>query len=344
MLSRGRGDLPEHPHDHFDGERFFNPGLARPTRSRRAFWHWLLVERRQLAPWTIPARRPGARPPMRVRRTQVTWIGHATALIQTDGCNLLTDPVYARTVNPIPGLGPARVHPPGIAWADLPPIDIVVISHAHYDHLDSATVRRLVDTHDPLFVAGLGLHGWLARRGARRIVTLDWWQGHDVPGNATHTPIRLTAVPAQHWSRRSLGDRNRVLWAGYMIETDTTRLYFAGDTGFRAELFRDIAAHTGQPDLALLPIGAYEPRRFMARQHMNPDEAVQAHELLGARRSMAIHFGTFRLTDEDRAQPAIDLVAALQQHEVPDSQFVVPDFGQTVTPSEDYETTDQSAV
>ena len=250
---------------------------------------------------------------------RITWIGHATALIQIAELNVLTDPVFADTVSPLPGIGPKRAHPPGIAYADLPHIDVVLISHAHYDHLEAATIRALARDHAPCFVAGLGLQAWLQDHGATWVTTLDWWQSGHVGA------LTVTATPAKHWSRRGVFDRNRVLWCGYVIACGGQHVYFAGDTGYDGALFAAIA--TRFPDLgcALLPIGAYEPRVFMAAQHMNPAEAVQAFEALAPEWAIAIHFGTFRLTDESREAPARDLAAALSATQA--ARFIVPVFG-----------------
>ena len=250
---------------------------------------------------------------------RTTWIGHATALIQIAGVNVLTDPVFAETVSPLPGIGPKRAHPPGIAYADLPHIDVVLISHAHYDHLEAATIRALARDHAPCFVAGLGLQAWLQDHGATWVTTLDWWQSGHVGA------LTVTATPAKHWSRRGVFDRNRVLWCGYVIACGGQHVYFAGDTGYDGALFAAIA--TRFPDLgcALLPIGAYEPRVFMAAQHMNPAEAAQAFEALAPASAIAIHFGTFRLTDESREAPARDLAAALSTTQA--TRFIVPVFG-----------------
>lgn len=245
-------------------------------------------------------------------------------LIQVNGMNILTDPVFDDTVSPLPGIGPKRAHPPGIAYADLPPIDIVLISHAHYDHLETDTITALARDHAPCFIAGLGLQCVLDEYGAKRVVTLDWWQSHDLGLGG----LSITATPAQHWSRRGAHDRNRTLWCGYVIQAAHHDIYFAGDTGFDEALFTAIAARFPAIDCALLPIGAYEPRVFMKAQHMNPAEAVAAFERLGARQAVAIHFGTFRLTDESREQPEIDLAAALRADQA--ARFIVPRFGQAI--------------
>lgn len=321
-------NTPNEPPRHganFDGRRFSNPWRGPGNRRRFGLWRWLLRPRGPGWPPAEPivGRRDIEVPPQRSDTPRITWIGHACVLIQVEGLNLITDPVYAARVGPIPGVGVRRHAPPGIEWADLPPIDLVLISHAHYDHLDRATITALIRRDDPILLAGLGLNRWLARRGSRRIVTLDWWHSARPVGDA----LSITAVPAQHWSRRGLFDRNRSLWAGFWIDTGSHRLYFAGDTGYGPH-FRWIRERLGAPDFAMLPIGAYEPRELMGAQHMNPDDAVTAHNDLEAARSIGIHFATFKLTDEGRDQPIHDLAEARRRYGLDETAFVAPEFGQ----------------
>ncbi len=293
------------PSAHFDGHRFHNvpatqnPGFRELLRWRRTRDH---------ADWGRPRDTPpGPRPPTRVTGEvlRVTWIGHATTLIQTAGLNILTDPVWAERVGPFPSLsGPRRHRPPGVRFEELPPIDVVLISHNHYDHLDLATLRRLAKAHHPRILAGLGTRGLLRREGIAGGEDLDWWQGVPVGPNVT-----IHAVPVQHSSRRGIDDTDVELWAGYVIAAPGGAVYFAGDTGFGPH-FAAARARFGPPRLALLPIGANRPRWFMKPLHMNPAEALQAHRALEARRSIAIHFGTFDLADEGELEPAADLRAA----------------------------------
>ena len=210
-----------------------------------------------------------------------------------------------------------------MAFDALPPVQIVLVSHGHYDHLDVATLRRLDERFNPLFVTGLGNHAFLRGHGLRQVEELDWWQAHRFP------ELEVTFTPAQHWSARSASKRNNTLWGGFWLRSGNLRVYFAGDSGLGRH-FTTIRERLGAPDLAFLPIGAYEPRWFMREQHMNPEDAVQAHQTLGARRSVAMHFGTFQLTDEAIDQPAIDLAAALQARQVDPAAFVVPRFGETI--------------
>ncbi len=260
----------------------------------------------------------------------VTWIGHATALVQSGGLNVLTDPIFSERASPVQFLGPRRAQPPGIALDDLPAIDAVVISHNHYDHLDRASVMRL-DARSggrTLFLVPLGNKAWMAQQGIRNVVELDWWQTH------VHRGVEFQLVPVQHWSARSLNDRNRTLWGGWVVHAPDLHWYFSGDTGYGAHFAltreRLQARRPGRPlDLALLAVGAYEPRWFMAPQHIDPAEAVQAHRDLGARRSLGVHWGTFALTDESLDQPPRDLALARQAAGLPEDDFFLLAIGQT---------------
>jgi N-acyl-phosphatidylethanolamine-hydrolysing phospholipase D len=253
----------------------------------------------------------------------LTWVGHSTFLIQIAGLNVLTDPHFTARASPLSFGEPARLAPPGLALADLPPIDLVLVSHNHYDHLDDGSVRALARANpEALFVAPLGLDRWMARRGARRRAELDWWQAHDGDG------FRVTAVPAQHFSGRGARDRNRTLWCGFVLEAAGRRIFFAGDTGYSKD-FADIGAKFAPIDLALLPIGAYDPRWFMRAMHVNPEEAVRIHRDIGSRQSVAMHWGTFRLTEEPLDEPPKLLRHALTAARIPAERFWVMQHGET---------------
>ena len=227
----------------------------------------------------------------------VTWVGHATLLVQLDGVNVLTDPQWSERASPVSFGGPRRVTPPGLRMEDLPPIHVVVISHDHYDHLDIATVRRLADTHRPRFVVPLGLRAWFADLGIKDVVELDWWQ------SATERGLVFTGVPAQHFSGRYLWSQNRTLWSGWVIAGRTKRLYFAGDTGYYEPYFREIGARLGPFDLAAISIGAYLPAAIMRFTHTTPEEALRLFADVRGERFVPIHWGTFDLADEPLDEP-----------------------------------------
>lgn len=298
--------MPSHPRsDHFDGRRFHDPD--RVEHGFRAFLQWMLTRDRARWPeWVDDP--PAAPPPERVERgrMRVTFVNHATVLLQMDGLNLLTDPVWSERVSPLSWLGPRRHRHPGVRYEDLPPIDAVFVSHNHYDHMDTATLRRLSHDHRPRVITPLGNGRLLSRAGLERVTEADWWDSVDLGGE-----VRLTAVPARHWSNRAGVARNTMLWAGCVLEGPSGSALFAGDTGYGPH-FREIRERLGAPRLALLPIGAYEPRWFMEPVHMHPEDAVRAHRELGASASVATHFGTFQLTDEGIDDPVRALEAALR--------------------------------
>jgi L-ascorbate metabolism protein UlaG (beta-lactamase superfamily) len=311
------------PSDHFDGKRFFNPGRAINKRFSD-FLRWRLSRQGVAWPTRILDAPPAPLPNVGTGGTSATYIGHATLLLRFGGFCVLTDPVFSERASPFSWTGPKRVRPPAIALNALPKIDAVVLSHNHYDHMDLPSLREICDRWNPPIVTGLGNGAYLAHKGLPHSVELDWWE-HTEP----LLGLRITYVPAQHWSRRSLTDTNRMLWGGHVIEANGMRAYFAGDTGYPSS-FAEIARRLGSPDVALLPIGAYEPRWFMAPQHMNPADAMQAHRDLGARLSIAIHFATFHLTDEAIDAPAIALAAALKESGITASDFRIPRFGESI--------------
>jgi L-ascorbate metabolism protein UlaG (beta-lactamase superfamily) len=311
--------------DHFDGAQFVNP-LPTDHGGLPKIAKWF--SSRQQGPWVeVSDAQPGPAPPQQVAKGEmrVTFVGHATVLLQLDGINVLTDPIWAERASPVGFAGPKRVRPPGIRFDDLPPIHAVVLSHNHYDHFNLHTLRRLHRRHRPRFIVGLGNGALLARAGIEGAIELDWWQNVSVPG--PHGSVRVFAVPAQHFSSRGLCDRDANLWAGFVLRGSAGAAYFAGDTGMGPH-FEQIRKRFGDLRLAMLPIGAYKPRWFMKDVHVSPAEAVAAHRLLGATTSMAIHFGTFPLGDDGQHEAVGDLDAALKDAGLTREQFWVVDFGE----------------
>ena len=274
----------------------------------------------RVPPDFVPPRAP-------LSQLTVTWAGHASLLIQLNGLNLLTDPIWSERASPVSWAGPRRWVAPGIAFEDVPPLDVVLLSHNHYDHLDDQTVRRLARTHpQATWIVPLGLASFVQKRGAPgAVVELDWWQESSIKA------VRIAATPAQHFSSRGIGDRGDTLWCGFSLSgANGRRVYFAGDTGYHPE-FRTIGERYGPFDVALLPIGAYEPRWFMRYLHMNPEEAVAAFRALNARLMVPIHWGTFKLTDEAMDEPPIRARAAWDAAGLPPSGYRQLAHGETLT-------------
>jgi L-ascorbate metabolism protein UlaG (beta-lactamase superfamily) len=308
--------------DHFNGERFFDPHGV-PPRSRRELNRWLVDRywRGTRAKWPAWTPSPFAdRPPPRVDggACRISYVGHASFLLQIAGLNMLLDPVWSMRASPFRRVGPKRVNDPGIAFADLPPIDVVLVSHAHYDHLDVATLSRLADAHRPRVIAPLG-NDAIMRTHDKAIAAegYDWHDRVEVGRDAA-----VTLVPTRHWSARNLSDRNMSLWASFVIEAPAGRIYFVGDSSYgEGGHFRDARKRYGPFKLALLPIGAYEPRWFMDDQHMNPAESVKAFVDCGAERALGHHYGTFQLTDEAIDAPLVALAEALRAADIPAERF-----------------------
>jgi L-ascorbate metabolism protein UlaG (beta-lactamase superfamily) len=303
--------------NHFDGKRFFIQGGA-TDKSKADLWGLIRAKRET---WPHFVENPEvARPPSRVEGSalKITMIGHASLLIQTRGLNLLIDPVWSKRASPLSFAGPKRVTPPGVALDDLPPLDAILITHNHYDHLDLATLRALKRRRPCRIIAPLGNDTIINRRGLRA-ESYDWDDA--VP---LSSEIQATLVPAYHWSARGLGDRRMALWAGFVLETPDGPLYLIGDTAYReGHLFREIPGRFGRPRFAAIPIGAYEPRWFMRDNHVDPDESVQIFEDCQAHYALAYHWGTFQLTAEARDDPPRRLAAALEARNVSADRFQV---------------------
>ena len=310
------------PSDHFDGARFFNPGQPSTDRGVGDMIRWKLAGGAVTWPASVSVNQ--IQPEPRVSGLRVTAIGHASLLIQAAGVNILTDPVWSERVSPVSFAGPKRVSQPGIAFDDLPPIDAVLISHCHYDHLDVATLRRLHAAHAPLMAMPLGNDAIVqaAVPGARCVIG-DWWDRLDLSGG-----VASTLTPAIHWANRWPNDVRMALWSGHWLDTPAGTVWFAGDTGYGdGATFRQMRQRLGAPDVALIPIGAYEPRWFMSAQHVNPAEAVKIFQDVEAGHAMGIHWGTFQLTDESRDAPRLALATALSVNGVPPHRFVAAQAG-----------------
>ncbi|MEW6747455.1 MAG: MBL fold metallo-hydrolase [Planctomycetota bacterium] len=300
---------------HFDGKHFHNLGPPH-ERTFADLLKWLLS--RDRTPWCpVEGAAPGPPSPLRVSEgvVSLTFVNHSTVLLQLDGWNILADPIWSARSSPVSWSGPKRVRPPGIRFEDLPEIDLVLVSHNHYDHLDLPTLRRLDSEHGPLILTGLGNARYLSGEGISAARDLDWWEETELRDD-----LRVTFVPAQHFSGRGLFDRNATLWGGFVIEAPSARVYIAGDIGFGPH-FAEIRDRLGAPDLALLPIGAFEPRWFMGTAHLSPREAVETHGMLSATRSIAIHFGTFPLADDAQGEAECLLCEAREELKVSPEAF-----------------------
>lgn len=300
--------------DHFDGKHFFNyertperqlADAIRREEPGRHRGHW---DKWQETPTdTPPPRVPGS-------DLRVTFVNHSTVLVQTYGLNILIDPVWSNRVSPLAWYGPKRHRPPGIRFEDLPPIDLVLITHNHYDHMDLPTLRHLVQAFHPRIIVGLGNTAFLSKNGIPGAEDIDWWQSLGIAQD-----VHLTGVPARHWSARAMNDVDRTLWLGFVLETPSGRIYFAGDTGY-GQFFTLIHDRFPSFRLALLPIAPARPRGAMAPRHMSAGDAVRAAELLQVQTTVAIHFGTFQQGDDGQDEPVDSLRSAVATH--PDLTFL----------------------
>lgn len=312
--------------DHFNGSTFENLNGAEAKSPWEAL-KWSL--RRNPGPWTELTKEDVAFADKSAERVhkelKITFVNHATFLIQTDGLNILTDPVWSDRVSPLSFAGPKRMRPPGLKFEDLPKIDLVILSHNHYDHLDLPTLRKLDSLYRPDFIVPLGVDLLLNQQGIQNTASLDWWDEETVSNK-----MSVHAVPAQHFSARGLFDQSKTLWAGYVLETSLGNVYFAGDTGY-GEFFADIKETFGSIKIGLIPIGAYKPEWFMGPIHVNPAEAIQIHKDIEAEISFGMHFGTFPLADDGMKEPVNDFSEAMQKPENAGVNFKLLTEGDTFT-------------
>ena len=324
--SVGTEPLPGQPAHHVAGGfRNTDPEFSRPSSWTR----WSFVVRRlwtsSIAPRTFEAPRvlnDGAALRAGSVNPSITWVGHSTLLVQMDGLNVLTDPTWSARASPVSWGGPRRLSPPGLAFESLPQIDVVVISHDHYDHLDLATVKSLAEKHNPLFLVPLGLKAWFAENGMSRVEELDWWQEREYGG------VRFVCLPSQHFSQRTLWDGNTRLWATWAVLGRERRFYFSGDTAYFAG-FKEIGKRLGPFDVAAVAIGAYEPPEIMKSVHVTPEEAVQAFVDVNARVLIGIHWGTFDLAEEPLDEPPVRMLAEARRRGIDSERAWILKLGET---------------
>ncbi len=323
--------------DHFNGSVYFNPGLSAPAngivkhRSRTWWWISRLLFGSGYPEWPPPKHTaPGAVPIDRAPEgsLHITAVGHATFLIQMDGINVLTDPIWAERCSPVAWIGPKRYKTPGISLDDLPPIDLVLVSHNHYDHLDLSTLEHLARRNTPHALTTLGNKDLIAETGIQNVQELDWWQSRPISDKVT-----VTVVPARHFSARTLWDRNRTLWGGFVISGPSGNVYFAGDTGY-GQHFREIAARFPNVRVAILPIAPFQPKTATEPpsigHHMGPAEAVVAHKDLHPEVSIAGHYQVFQL-GSDGFDDALRLLAeTIKEHSLDSESFVALEPGRSL--------------
>jgi L-ascorbate metabolism protein UlaG (beta-lactamase superfamily) len=310
--------------NHFNGKKFYNPTLAKQFSPGLSDVFGMVTEGRAKWPEHVENRGvPRLNEQLGPADIALTFVNHASFLIQLPRLNILTDPVWSTRVSPIGWVGPKRVRDPGVKLEQLPKIDVIVISHNHYDHLDIETLKILNKRFAPKVLCAVGDKALIESIGIRNVCELDWWESVEI-----NPDTRITFTPTQHSSGRSLFDRDRSLWGSYFIRYQGRSVYFGGDAGYSTH-YTDIKERVGSPDIALLGIGAYAPRWFMKPVHMNPTEAIIAHRDLGARLSIGMHFGTFQLAAEGFDQPQSDLKEALQSAGMSPDSFITLHEGET---------------
>ena len=308
--------------DHFDGSRFINPGGVKAKGGWEVL-KWMI--NRKPGRWNEQSGENYGKHPLAHFRDgiRITYVNHSTFLIQVDGLNILTDPVWSKRVSPFRWIGPKRMRPPGIRFGDLPRIDLVLLSHNHYDHLDMDTMRMISAAHHPRIITPLGVKAFLDRQYISGSTEMDWWDEAQVDKQ-----VKVRAVPAQHFSGRGMLDRDATLWCGYVLKTSAGNVYFAADTGYNEITFKDIRTRCGPLKISLIPIGAYKPGWFMSPIHASPEEAVKIHLGTGSATSIAMHFGTFPLADDGCDDPVNDLSEAMVKYDLAPDSFIVMQPGE----------------
>lgn len=309
--------------DHFDGTRFFNPNTENHNKTLWDIFKWRFFGESADWPEEIPvAQSKNFRNLVSANELEVTFVNHSTLLVQMDGLNILTDPIWSVRTSPVTWAGPKRVRKPGVRFEDLPKIHVVIISHNHYDHMDLPTLKKLKDKFDPVFLVGLGNSYHLDFLDPQKIRELDWNEHYKIKD------VEFIFTQVKHWSKRWLWDTNKALWGGFVIKSPSSRVYFGGDSGYDIH-YKQAGEKFGPFDVALIPFGAYLPRWFMKNSHMNPAESAQAHLDLNSKKTIGIHFGTFQLTDEGVDDPIIELNKALKDLNISISDYLIPENGQT---------------
>ena len=308
--------------DHFDGSKFFNPGGVKAKGGLEVF-KWMIT--RKPGTWKVEYPQTHGKHPLGHFREgiRITFINHSTFLIQVDGMNILTDPVWSKRVSPFSWLGPKRMKVPGIRFEDIPRIHAVILSHNHYDHLDVQTMRMVFGSHHPAIITPLGVKAFLDQQYISGAIEADWWE--EV---ALDKGVKIQPVPAQHFSGRGLLDRDATLWCGYVIKTSAGNIYFAGDTGYNEFTFKDIRTRCGPIKISILPIGAYKPGWLMSPIHVSPEESIKIHRDVESETSIAMHFGTFPLADDGYDDPRNDLTLAMTRYQVRPEEFLVMKEGE----------------
>lgn len=314
--------------DHYDGKHFHNIYLTKDQDNGILdYWRWRLFDPPNPNLWPKSVKNtavPQLPNKIGANEVYITFINHATELIQLNGLTVLTDPVFSERASPLSFAGPKRIRPPALTINQLPKIDVVLISHNHYDHLDLPSIEALVEKDNPVFIVPLKNFHILEKAGVKRMVELDWWQAYPINEKQV-----VTLLPAQHWSKRTLFDKNESLWGSFLITSEDLKIVFIGDTGYSKDS-HDIRERVGPIDVLSIPIGAYDPIWFMKPNHISPEEAVKVHLELGSQLSLANQFDTFQLANEAFGAPVEFLKKALNKHNVPNDKFIAREVGQTI--------------